>query len=83
MKRKENGKGMKKIAALMIISALFITALPVFADTVCGMSREEYRKKSLYDKIMDPIKNFKVAEKDKIKPLCGDKVKQESGKDTK
>ena len=74
---------MKKIAALMIIIVLFITTLPVFADTICGMSREEYRKKSLYDKIMDPIKNFKVAEKDKIKPITGDKVKQESGKDTK
>ena len=71
---------MKKIAGLLIIIALFSTALPAFADTVCGMSREEYRKKSLYDKIMDPIKNFKVAEKDKIKPLTGDKVKQESGK---
>ncbi|MCX5679595.1 MAG: hypothetical protein NTZ95_02870 [Candidatus Omnitrophica bacterium] len=66
---------MKKIAALVIIGALFITASPVFADTVCGMSREEYRKKPLYDKIMDPIKNFKVAEKDKIKPLTCDKVK--------
>ena len=74
---------MKKMAAVMIIAALFITALPVFADTICGMSREEYRKKSLYDKIMDPIKNFKVSEKDKIKPLFGDKVKQESGKATK
>ena len=74
---------MKKIAGLLIIIALFSTALPVFADTVCGMSREEYRKKSLYDKIMDPIKNFKVSEKDKIKPLFGDKVKQESGKATK
>ena len=74
---------MKKIAALMIIVALFITALPVFADTVCGMSREEYRKKSLYDKIMDPIKNFKVSEKDKIKPLFGDNIKQESGKAVK
>ena len=74
---------MKKISALIIIIAFFITALPAFADTVCGMSREEYRKKSLYDKIMDPIKNFKVSEKDKIKPLFGDKVKQESGKDTK
>ena len=74
---------MKKIAALMIISALFITALPAFADTICGMTREEYRKKPLYDKIMDPIKNFKVSEKDKIKPLFGDKVKQESGKATK
>ena len=74
---------MKKIAALMIISALFITALPVFADTVCGMSREEYRKKSLYDKVMDPIKNFKVRERDKIKPIFGDNVKQESGKTTK
>jgi hypothetical protein len=74
---------MKKIAALMIITALFITALPVFADTICGMSREEYRKKSLYDKIMDPIKNFKVREKDKIKPLFGDKAKQESEKATK
>ena len=75
---------MKKIAALAIIIALFITALPVFAaDTICGMSREEYKKKPLYDKIMDPIKNFKVSEKDKIKPLFGDKVKQESGKATK
>ena len=74
---------MKKIAGLLIIIALFSTTLPVFADTVCGMSREEYRKKSLYDKIMDPIKNFKVAEKDKIKPIFGDKVKQESGKNTK
>ena len=74
---------MKKIVALMIITVLFITALPVFADTICGMSREEYRKKSLYDKIMDPIKNFKVKEKDKIKPLFGDKVNQESGKATK
>ena len=83
MKRKENEKAMKKIAALMIIIALFITALPVFADTICGMSREEYRKKSLYDKIMDPIKNFKVRDKDKIKPIFGDKVKQESEKATK
>lgn len=71
---------MKKIAALMIIIALSITALPVFADTVCGVSREEYQKKSLYDKIMDPIKNFKVNEEDKIKPLFDDNVKQESGK---
>ena len=74
---------MKKIAALMIISALFITALPVFADTICGMSREEYRKKSLYDKVMDPIKNFKVSEKDQIKPILGENVKKESGKATK
>ena len=75
---------MKKIAGLLIIIALFSTALPAFAaDTVGGMSREEYRKKSLYDKIMDPIKNFKVAEKDKIKPLTCDKAKQESGKNTK
>ena len=74
---------MKKIAAVIIIIALFSTALPVFADTVCGMSREEYRKKSLYDKIMDPIKNFKVAEKDKVKPIFGDKVKQGSEKATK
>ena len=74
---------MKKIAALIIIIALFSIALPVFADTVCGMSREEYRKKSLYDKVMDPIKNFKVREQDKIKPLFDDKVKQESGKATK
>ena len=66
---------MKKIAALMIIIALFITVSPVFADTVCGMSREEYRKKSLYDKVMDPIKNFKVRDQDKIKPLFKDKVK--------
>ena len=75
---------MKKIAGLLIIIALFSTALPVFAaDTVGGMSREEYRKKSLYDKIMDPIKNFKVADKDKIKPLFGDKAKQGSDKATK
>ena len=75
---------MKKIAASIIIVAFFITALPVFAaDTICGMSREEYRKKSLYDKIMDPIKNFKVRDRDKIKPIFGDKVKQESGKATK
>ena len=74
---------MKKIAALIIISAFFVTTLPVFADTVCGMSREEYRKKSLYDKVMDPIKNFKVRDQDKIKPLFGDKAKQESGKATK
>ena len=74
---------MRKIAALIIIIALFVTALPVFADTICGMNREEYRKKPLYDKIMDPIKNFKVSEKDKIRPLFGDKVKQESGKATK
>ena len=74
---------MKKIAALIIISALFITALPAFADTICGMSREEYRKKSLYDKVMDPIKNFKFREQDKIKPIFGDNVKQESGKTTK
>lgn len=74
---------MKRIAALIIIVGLFMTTLPVFADTVCGMSREEYRKKSLYDKIMDPIKNFKVSEKDKIKPLFGDKVQQGSGKATK
>jgi len=72
---------MKKIAALIIISALFSTALPVFAaDTVGGMSREEYRKKSLYDKIMDPIKNFKVADKDKIRPIFGDKATQASDK---
>ena len=83
MKRKESGKEMKKIAAVVISIALFSTALPVFADTICGMSREEYRKKSLYDKIMDPIKNFKVADKDKIKPLFGDKAKQESDKATK
>ena len=74
---------MKKIAALMIVTALFITALPAYADTICGVSREEYRKKSLYDKIMDPIKNFKVRDRDKIKPIFGDKVKQESGKATK
>lgn len=74
---------MKKIAALIVIVAFFGTALPVFADDICGMSREEYRKKSLYDKIMDPIKNFKVSEKDKIKPLFGDKVQQGSGKATK
>ena len=74
---------MKRIAALIIIVGVFITALPAFADNICGMSREEYRKKPLYDKIMDPIKNFKVSEKNKIKPLFGDKVKQESGKDTK
>ena len=74
---------MQKIAALVAIVVLFSAALPVFADEICGMSREEYRKKSLYDKIMDPIKNFKVREKDKIKPLFGDKVKQESGKATK
>ena len=74
---------MKKISALIIISALFITALPAFADTVCGMSREEYRKKSLYDKVVDPIKNFKVRDQDKIKPIFGDNVKQESGKTTK
>ena len=74
---------MKKIAALIIIIALFSTALPVFADTVCGMSREEYRKKSLYDKVMDPIKNFKVRDQDKIKPIFDEKTKQESGKVTK
>ena len=74
---------MKKMAALIIIIALFSTALPVFADTVCGMSREEYRKKSLYDKVVDPIKNFKVRDQDKVKPLFGDKAKQESGKATK
>ena len=74
---------MKKIAALMIIIALFITALPVFADTICGMSREEYRKKPLYDKIMDPIKNFKVKDKDKIRPIFGDKAKKESDKAVK
>lgn len=66
---------MKKIAALVIIVALSITALPAFADTVCGMSREEYREKSLYDKVMDPIKNFKFKEKDKIRPLTCNKTK--------
>jgi len=71
---------MKKIAALVSIIALFTTALPVFADTICGMSREEYQKKALYDKVMDPIKNFKVREKDKVKPLFNDNVKQDSGK---
>ena len=74
---------MKKIAGLLVIIAFFSTALPVFADTICGMSREEYRKKSLYDKIMDPIKNFKVADKDKIRPIFGDNVKQESEKAAK
>ena len=74
---------MKKIAALMVIIALFITALPVFADTICGMSREEYRKKPLYDKIMDPIKNFKVRDQDKIRPIFGDKAKKESDKAVK
>ncbi len=65
---------MKKIAALIIIVAVFVTALPVFADTVCGMSREEYKKKPLYNKITDPIRDFKYSEKDKIKPFPGDKV---------
>lgn len=60
---------MKKIAALAIIITLFGAALPAFADEICGMSREEYRKKPLFDKIMDPIKNFKVKDKDKIRPL--------------
>ena len=74
---------MKKIAAVIIIIALFSTTLPVLADTVSGMSREEYRKNSLYDKVMDPIKNFKFSEQDKIKHIFGDNVKQESGKTTK
>jgi len=77
---------MKKISALLIVIAFFIAALPAFAeDSVCGMSREEYRKKSLYDKIMDPIKNFKVAEKDKLKPLTctAEAARKDCSKDTK
>lgn len=65
---------MKKVAALIIIVAFVITVLPVFAEDTGGMTREQYRQKPLYDKIMDPIRNFKFAEKDKIKPFPGDKV---------
>ncbi len=64
---------MRRIAALIIIIMMVVSALPAFADNVCGMTREEYRKKSLYNKVVDPIKDFKLKEKDKIKPLTMEK----------
>lgn len=63
---------MKKVAALIIIMVFVASSLPVFAQST--MSREEYRKKSLFDKIVDPIKDFKLSEKDKIKPLTMEKA---------